>query len=107
MRAFVGILAGLSVLVGSACSRRVPPTPTPIPTTVSLPSPTPTVLLVPTVTPTPAYIVHVVQPGDTLTRIARRYNTTVEAILKANPEITDPDFIRVGQEVKIPVSSEQ
>jgi len=48
------------------------------------------------------YIIHVVQPGDTLTRIARQYNTTVEAILEANPEITDPNFIRVGQEIKIP-----
>jgi len=34
--------------------------------------------------------------GDTLYEIAQRCNTTVEKILRLNPEITDPDRIAVG-----------
>ena len=34
--------------------------------------------------PTPEPPVYVVQPGDTLYRIAQRFGTTVEAIAKAN-----------------------
>ncbi|MEC9488378.1 MAG: SPOCS domain-containing protein [Halanaerobium sp.] len=50
----------------------------------------------------PSYVVYVVQPGDTLFNIARRYQTTVEAILEANPEITNPDRLEVGQKLCIP-----
>ncbi len=41
-----------------------------------------------------------IQPGDTLTGIAREYNTSVESILEANPGI-DPDFLRIGQRLCI------
>lgn len=40
--------------------------------------------------------------GDTLTAIARRCNTTVDALVEANPEITDPDRIDVGQVLTVP-----
>lgn len=40
--------------------------------------------------------------GDTLTRIARRFDTSVTAILQANPQITNPNLIFVGQELEIP-----
>lgn len=45
-----------------------------------------------------------VRSGDTLTSLATRYHTTVAAIVKANPAITDPDVIRTGQMVEIPRS---
>lgn len=45
---------------------------------------------------------YIVQPGDTLTSIARRFGTTVAAIVAANPQISNPDFIYVGQPVTIP-----
>jgi LysM repeat protein len=48
------------------------------------------------------FIVHTVQRGDWLSRIARQYNTTVSAILAANPEITNPNRISVGQQIRIP-----
>ena len=38
-----------------------------------------------------------VSAGDTLTVIAGRCNTTVEAVLEANPQISDRDLIYVGQ----------
>lgn len=43
-----------------------------------------------------------VASGDTLSAIARDNNTTVAAIQKANPTITDPNRINVGQDIKIP-----
>jgi murein DD-endopeptidase MepM/ murein hydrolase activator NlpD len=51
--------------------------------------------------PTPEPPVYVVQPGDTLFRIAQRFGTTVEAIAGANG-IADPSLINVGQELVIP-----
>jgi murein DD-endopeptidase MepM/ murein hydrolase activator NlpD len=51
--------------------------------------------------PTPGPPVYVVQPGDTLFRIAQRFDTTVEAIAAANG-IADPSLIRVGQKLVIP-----
>jgi LysM repeat protein len=46
--------------------------------------------------------VHIVQPGETMFRIALLYNTTVEAISQANG-ISNPWFIYVGQQLTIPV----
>lgn len=43
-----------------------------------------------------------VSSGDTLSAIARDNNTTVAAIQKANPTITDPNRINVGQNINIP-----
>lgn len=53
------------------------------------------------VTPSPQVSEYVVQPGDTLTSIAARFNTTVEAIMAAN-RIINPNFIYVGQKLTIP-----
>lgn len=44
---------------------------------------------------------YVVQPGDTLTNIAVRYDTTVEALMIAN-NLSSPNLIYVGQTLKIP-----
>jgi len=48
--------------------------------------------------------VYVVESGDTLSRIARKFNTTVQAIIKANPGI-DPDDLVVGQQICVPKTS--
>jgi murein DD-endopeptidase MepM/ murein hydrolase activator NlpD len=53
--------------------------------------------------PTPEPPVYVVQPGDTLFRIAERFGTTVEAITAAN-DIADPSLINVGQKLIIPTT---
>jgi murein DD-endopeptidase MepM/ murein hydrolase activator NlpD len=54
--------------------------------------------------PTPEPPVYVVQPGDTLFRIAERFGSTVEAIVNAN-DIVDPSLIEVGQRLLIPTAT--
>ena len=45
---------------------------------------------------------YTVQRGDTLRKIAARYDTTVDAILKLNPQIADPNRIYAGQVINLP-----
>ncbi|MGK0617660.1 LysM peptidoglycan-binding domain-containing M23 family metallopeptidase [Meiothermus cerbereus] len=47
-----------------------------------------------------AQATHIVQPGETLYRIARQYNTTVEALQVLN-HISDPTQLRVGQVLRV------
>ncbi|MCS7260900.1 MAG: LysM peptidoglycan-binding domain-containing protein, partial [Anaerolineae bacterium] len=49
-----------------------------------------------------ATTIHIVQPGETLFRIALRYNTTVEAIAQANG-ISNPWYIYPGQQLTVPL----
>jgi LysM repeat protein len=53
-------------------------------------------------TPAPGRRVHVVRPRETLSAIARQYNITVAVLLAANPQITNPNVLFVGQRVIIP-----
>jgi len=46
--------------------------------------------------------VYTVRRGDTLRKIADRLNTTVDAILKVNPQIYNPNLIYVGQVINLP-----
>ena len=43
--------------------------------------------------------IYIVKEGDTLWNIAKKYKTSIEKLLKANPEITDPDNIVEGQKI--------
>jgi g-D-glutamyl-meso-diaminopimelate peptidase len=47
------------------------------------------------------YDTYSIRPGDTLYQIARKYYTTVSAILTANPGI-NPMYLRVGQRITVP-----
>lgn len=47
--------------------------------------------------------IYTVQPGDWLSLIATRFNTTIAALVAANPVITNPDQIVPGQELVVPV----
>ncbi|CEP67645.1 Spore coat assembly protein SafA [Moorella glycerini] len=53
--------------------------------------------------PCPNGFIYVVKPGDTLSSIARKFGTTVDQILAANPQITDPNLIYPGQRICIPI----
>ncbi|MGI9503492.1 MAG: LysM peptidoglycan-binding domain-containing protein, partial [Geminicoccaceae bacterium] len=50
---------------------------------------------------TPAQSVEVAG-GDTLSRIATRHGTSVDALMAANPSISDPSLIHAGQELTLP-----
>lgn len=86
----------------------VEPASTPSPTatsraTPSSPATSPTATLTYTpisYTPTPAHLVYVVEAGDTLSGIARRFNTTVNAIMEMNS--LSSDLLSIGQELFIP-----
>jgi g-D-glutamyl-meso-diaminopimelate peptidase len=49
------------------------------------------------------YDIYRIRPGDTLYLIARRYYTTVQSIITANPQI-NPNNLQIGQEVIVPYS---
>ena len=48
------------------------------------------------------FIEYTIRQGDTLFAIASRFGTTVQEILNANPLITDPASLRIGQRICIP-----
>ncbi|QRN96403.1 LysM peptidoglycan-binding domain-containing protein [Archangium violaceum] len=45
-----------------------------------------------------------IKSGDTLSAIARSHNTTVSALMKANPQIKDANLIYAGKSLNIPGS---
>ncbi len=45
-----------------------------------------------------------VKSGNTLSQIAKSKGITLKALLAANPSITNPNKIRVGQSIKIPAA---
>ena len=46
---------------------------------------------------------YIIQPGDTMAAIARRFNIPVSALLRYNPQITNPNIIFPGQIIAIPL----
>lgn len=49
---------------------------------------------------------YVIQAGDTLSAIARKFNTTVQALLAANPGIV-PEMMYIGQVICVPIVASQ
>ncbi len=85
---------------GPVCYPGVPNvTPTPAPGV----TPTPPVAITPTPPAPPACrYYHYVQWGQTLSGIAWYYGTTIQAIMYANPSITNPNLIYAGSTLCIP-----
>ncbi len=48
---------------------------------------------------------YVVQPGDTLGKLAARFGTTVSILLALNPNIWNPSLIYVGQIINLPAGT--
>ncbi|HEX5466422.1 MAG TPA: LysM domain-containing protein [Candidatus Limnocylindrales bacterium] len=62
-------------------------------------SATPTV---PPTIPPPTAQLYTIKAGDTLSAIARRFDTTVDALKAANPQIKDINKIAIGDQITIP-----
>ncbi len=80
----------------------MPSTRPPAPVTTTPMNPMPTATPIP-LTPTPALptpVIYVVQAGDTLGAIAKKFGVTVEALQEANG-ISDPNRLQVDQELVI------
>lgn len=54
--------------------------------------------------PCPQGRLYTVRTGDTLYRIARRFNVPLDALIRANPQIRDPNLIYPGQQICVPVA---
>jgi LysM repeat protein len=52
--------------------------------------------------PAASDIVKTVAKGDTLSNIAQQNQTSVEVLMRANPQITNPDALAIGTQVHIP-----
>ena len=50
----------------------------------------------------PGTMPYIIRPGDTFFSLARRFNTTVAAIISANPGV-DPNRLQIGQRICIPM----
>ncbi|MEI3605821.1 SafA/ExsA family spore coat assembly protein [Pseudogracilibacillus sp. SE30717A] len=51
--------------------------------------------------------IHIVQKGDTLFDIAKKYNVNFEDIVRLNSQLSSPDMIMPGMKIKIPSESKQ
>jgi LysM repeat protein len=88
----------LALMTGVACrgEEGSPSRTDPAPTASSDPTKTPR-----PESPAPTPVTYEVQPGDTLSEIAQRFDTTAEAMAEAN-DIEDPDLIFPGDILRIP-----
>ena len=57
---------------------------------------------VPVPNPTPTARVYRVQSGDSLSRIATKFDTTIKRLLELNPDLTVSTTLRVGQRIYVP-----
>ena len=47
-------------------------------------------------------VLYTVRRGDNLTKIAKRYRTSIQAIMDRNPIIKDKNFIKTGWKLTVP-----
>jgi LysM repeat protein len=87
-------LVSLLAFAVAGCLTVAPPPPT------ATPDPTP--VITPTPEPDPTSQTYRVRSGDTLLSIAQRFGLTLGQLMAANPTISDPNRIRVGQVLVIP-----
>lgn len=75
-----------------------PASPSPSPTLAS-----PSIAASPMPTPAPTPLVYTVKAGDTLSKIAKQFGVSLDALIEANKAtITNPDRINIGDQIVIP-----
>ncbi len=102
-------LASTALLVaiagcGGSAATPIPSAAPSLPPVSAAPSvPPPTVAPPPSTAPSTATgTTYTVKKGDTLWAISQKYKVTVDAIVKANPSIKDPNQLSIGQKLVIP-----
>lgn len=101
------IVAEISKKMATLIAKAVPPPPPPPPPQVaSAPSRKPTQAKPAPAVPVGPHYEHVVEAGQTLSLIAKGYETTTQKILNANPGLK-PNSLRVGQKLIIPAEEEK
>src|SRR6478609_8734411 len=48
--------------------------------------------------------IHIVQKGDTLWKIAKKYGVNFEELKKLNTQLSNPDMIMPGMKIKVPTT---
>lgn len=48
--------------------------------------------------------IHIVKKGDTLYALSQKYGVTLQKIIEANPQISNPEVLAIGDKVKIPAA---
>jgi uncharacterized YkwD family protein len=48
--------------------------------------------------------VYIIQSGDTLNGICKKYEYSLNELLKCNPHITNPNVIKPGQNINVPIT---
>ena len=56
----------------------------------------------PSTGPVHGMVEYIVQPGDTMWLIAQRFHVSLDALIRANPQIANPEMIFPGEIVRIP-----
>jgi LysM repeat protein len=98
----VALAQGEQMRVGPSQPASIGPArPPTLPTPPAPPTRTPTRVPTPVQTVVPAQRIHIVSEGDTLSYLAVKYGTTVEAIMQAN-HLDDPHTLSIGQRLIIP-----
>ncbi len=49
--------------------------------------------------------IHIVKQGDTLYNLSKKYNVSLDELIKMNPHIKNPDVLHIGDKVKIPTTT--
>ena len=116
-------LGSPSLLPAASASPLATPTPSPTPVPTPTPTAAPTASPTPAATPSPtpgaslpaAYrglkpctdapdcYLYRVRSGDSMTSIAAKFGITLIALKAANPEISDPSLLHVGDTLRIPL----
>jgi LysM repeat protein len=68
-------------------------------------TPTPSSSATAAPTPQSTWLTYTIKAGDSLYGIATKFNVTYDQLLAANPQISNPDFIVIGQVINIPPPS--
>ncbi len=55
-----------------------------------------------TLTMSNGQVIYIANSGDTMSSVARKFNTTLSSLITANPQISNPNLIFTGQRINIP-----